>query len=124
MKFDLRNTKTIMVHLMLGDRDLCTKISETPLWTEAVDERLEATLQINGIEVPAQVMEDFMKSLWKSACDEAKLKYDGDSFDNRVEEKARQLLKEHSGNALDKLATLTGQLNDIEETITPHWERK
>ncbi|MCP4988858.1 MAG: hypothetical protein GY928_23235 [Colwellia sp.] len=121
MKFDLRNNRTMMSHLMLSDRDLCMKIRDTPLWTDGGT--LEATLQINGIEVPAQVIEDFMKSLWERSCKEAKLKYDGDSFEDRVEAKARQLLKEHSGKALDKLATLTEQLNEIEETITPHWER-
>lgn len=122
MKFGLTDKNKFMTHLLLEDKNLTTEVAVTPLWTE--DMVLEATLQINGVDVPAEYLESFMKGLWAHAEEQLREKYNADSFDRKVEEKAEQLLKDHAGNALTQLQDLTEKLESIGEVLTPHWERK
>ena len=121
MKFNLKDCKVFMSHLMLESEELSTKVAETTLWTE--DGILEATLQINGVEVPAEHLEKFMKGLWGHAETQLRKKYNADQFDDRVEEKAKQLLEEHADNALEQLCDLQNKLDEVGNVLTPHWVR-
>ena len=121
MKFKFEDESAFMNHLLLESRGLATSVSKTKLWTES--ETLEATLQINGVDVPAEHLESFMKSLWDRAVEQLRTRYKADDFDRQVEEKAKQLLKSHADNALDKLYDLTSKLEGIEDTIKPYRER-
>ena len=121
MKFDLENKRKFMSHLLLEDLKLCDKVANTSLWEEG--EVLEAKLQINGVDVPAEHLESFMKGLWDNANEQLRDKYDVDGFEQRVDNKAKQLLKDHAESALDQLHELTDKLNNIGDVLKPHWER-
>ena len=122
MKFNLEGCGKFMSHLLLESNDLAGQVSKTSLWVE--DGVLEATLQINGVEVPAEHLESFMKGLWEHAENQLRKKYKTEDFDRRVEEKAKQLLKDHADNALEELYDLTNKLENIGDVLTPHWERE
>jgi len=122
MEFTIEQNKTMMAHLMLSSESVSTEVARTTDWID--NEELVATLQINGVEVPATVMEEFMKGLWVRAKDDAKYKYDGEKFEQRVEDRANQLLKDHADNALEQLQDLTEKLESIGDVLTPSWERK
>ena len=81
-------------------------------------------MTVNGVEIPAQMMEDWLQFQFESLCKKAKEQYDPENFDKRVEERAKELLKEHADNALEKLEQLQNILYNSEDLLTPHWERK
>lgn len=107
---------------MLSEYDVAEKVAITPNWKDS--ELLEATLQINGVDVPAEVMESFMKDIWNKACKQYSEKYNAVNIDNLVEERAQQLLKDHADDALTKIGELTDTLNGYDNLLTPHWERE
>ncbi len=126
MKFDLEDCSVFMSHLLLEDATLSEEVSKTPLWKDT--KTLEATLQINGVEVPASHLEAFMKSLWKRHEESVEsghkeLKRKQEDFDNQVELRAKEILREHADDAVNKLVDLQNSLHNIEDTIKPYWER-
>lgn len=126
MKFNLNDCSIFMSHLLLEDATLADKVSHTKPWLD--NQTLEATLQINGVEVPASHIEDFMKSLWKRHEESVEsgykiLKTKQDDFNNQVELKAKEILRDHADDAISKLVDMQNSLHNIEDTITPHWER-
>lgn len=118
MKFGMKKNDTMMQHLMLCDYSIVEKVVATDGWK--VDKELHATLQINGVEVPAEVMESFMLSLWERA----KSQYEDETkcFRKSVEEKARQILQDSCGSLLDVMGNLQDKLSDVDSLIKYNWE--
>lgn len=121
MKFNLDNHKVALSHLVLQNTELAMQLADTPLWlNQGV---LEATLQINGVDVSAELIEQTMQELY-SRCEEFfKEKYESTKFDQRVEERAQELLKEHADNALERMYKLINVLESPDVLLTPSWER-
>lgn len=127
MKFNLEDCSVFMSHLLLEDANLAETVSHTLPWLD--DQTLEATLQINGVEVPASHLEEFMKSLWKRHEESVEsghkeLKRKQEDFDNQVELRAKEVLREHADDTISKLVDMQNSLHNIEDTIKPYWERK
>jgi hypothetical protein len=121
MKFNLENHQVALSHVVLKNTDLCLQLADTPLWKE--NGILEATLIINGVNVPAELIENTMHDLYAQCEDYYKEKYDAKSFDERVEERAIELLKEHADNALERISRLTEILDNPDVLLTSAWER-
>lgn len=121
MKFDLTDYKTALYQVVVENDKLCTQLADTPLWkNEGV---FEATLIINGVTVPAEHIENTLQNLYTQCEEYYKRKYDVSSFDERVEERAKELLREHASDALVKIGTLTEILEDSTKLLQPCWER-
>lgn len=122
MKFNLEDHTVALSHVLLNNREHAIKVSDTSLWKEYGV--LEAKLTINGVEFPSELIENVLQDLY-SRCEEFyKEKYDAKNFDDRVEERAKELLKEHADNAFEKISNLLEVLSDPSVLLTPHWERK
>lgn len=122
MKFNLENHQVALRHVVLQDEDLAMEIADTALWKE--QGIFEAKLIINGVEIPAEVIEDTLQKLYSHCERFYEEKYDVSNFDDRVEERAKELLQEHADNALDRINRLAELLNDPSMLLVPHWERK
>ena len=122
MKFKLEDHQVALNHVVLEDAKLCMELADTPLWKD--QGIFEATLFINGLSVPAELIETTLQNLY-SRCEEFyKEKYDVNNFDERVEARAVELLKTHADNVLDKINRLTEILGEPDVLLTPYWERK
>jgi hypothetical protein len=121
MQFTLDQDQLALNHITLENRDKAVEIASTELWKTR--EILEACLTINGVEIPAQIVEDWLQSQFEVLCKKAKENYDPENFDKRVEEKAKELLKLHADNALEKIYELQSRLEDVDSLLTPYWER-
>ena len=84
---------------------------------------LKATVQVNGVVIPAEVFENCLQGLMSHVESYYSKTYDADNIDALVEIRAEQLLKDHADNALEKLHALCNTLESVEDTIKPHWER-
>ena len=121
MKFNLSNDQVIFNHLMLQDTDIVKQIAATEQWTE--DGIFEAEVKINGIVLPAEVFEDWMQEQYKNMEESFKERYDAFNFDSRVEERAKELLKEQAGSCLEVMYNLQQKLEEADSMLTLRWER-
>ena len=94
MKFNLRNPEVIFSRLVLQDCKAAEDIAATEQWTE--NGILEAEVKVNGVLIPAEIFEKWMQKQYKSMEENFKERYDTANFDGRVEERAKELLKEHA----------------------------
>lgn len=122
MNFNLEDSKVFMSHILLSDEQVASAVSDTSLWIN--DKKLTAKLEVNGVEVPAEVLEEFIKGLWGNLKTQFEREYKTKTIDQKVEEKALELLKERGDNVMDKLTNLINVLSDPENLVTPYWERK
>jgi len=122
MEVSIRDAQQVMSHIVLGDRELATSVASTGMWDD--EGKLVATLSMNGVEVSAQILEDVLQKLIAQVEDNIKDEYKVPDIDAMVEEKAKKLIKEQADNALCKLYELADSLEQHENLLTPHWERK
>lgn len=122
MEVSIRDAQQVMSHIVLGDSDLATSVASTSMWDD--EGKLVATLAMNGVQVSAQILEDVLQKLIAQVEDNIKDEYKVPDIDAMVEEKAKELIKEQADNALCKLYKLADSLEQHENLLTPHWERK
>lgn len=121
MKFGLKKNDSMMQHLMFScGMDALDSIRKTPQWKD--EGILEATLQINGVDIPAEVMESFMKSLWERAKSHYEEQTNADEFKSKVENRAKELLSDSCGGILSVLNDLQNKLSDVDNLIKYNWE--
>ena len=118
MEINIDDVRQMLSHVILQSENACSKIADTDIWKN--EKKMICTVTINGVDIPAQDFEDTLKHFVE--CVERHVDVKG--FDEKVEEKAHELLKNHADNALDKLYNIASQLENIENTIIPHWSRK
>ena len=121
MDISIKDPSQIMSHVLLGDDDLVENVAASEAWKEAKE--IKGVLTFNGVEVSSLVVESAIKKLLDQVEKFIRKKYDADNIDNLVEERAKKLLKEHAGNALESIYSLTEKLEHADELITPHWDR-
>lgn len=121
MDINIKDPSQVLSHVLLQDRSVASKVRGTEQFQK--DKTITATVQMNGVEVPASVLEDVLKRLFGQVEARYRERYSADAFDKRVEEKAKELLQQHADNALDKLHQLADVLSDSENLLTPYWER-
>jgi hypothetical protein len=115
MKFTL-NHKTILEHVVLNNREIATQIAETPQWKEGGV--LEASLIINGIDVPAKELEKVLKQMW----DQCKVDSGKKAFEEKVREKAEESLCEKKDSVYNTLLDLQNKIESMESDIKYPWE--
>ena len=121
MKVDIDNPKQMLSHLLLDNVDVVTAVAETINWNKSGE--INCTVQFNDVELPASILEDVLHKLFKQVEDHYSEKYQADAFDQRVEEKAKEIVKEHADNVVEKLYNLAQVLEESGDLIKPHWER-
>lgn len=70
MKIDINKQEQLLSHVLLQNTEVATAVAETPEWTE--DGVIKATVQFNGVEVPAETLEEVLQHFVKcieDACD-------------------------------------------------------
>lgn len=122
MEVSIRDAQQVMSHIVLEDKELAASVASTGMWSD--EGKLVATLAVNGVEVSAQILEDVLQKLITQVEDHIRGEYKAPDIDAMVEEKAKVLIKEQADNALCKLYELTDSLEQHENLLTPHWERK
>lgn len=121
MEINIENPKQLLSHFLLADIGVAEKVRKTEPFQD--QRTITATVQMNGVEVPAEVFEKVLNNLLDQVKVHYREQYDADAFDRRVEDRAKQILKEHADNALDKIHNLSMVLEDSENLLTPYWER-
>lgn len=121
MKVTINDPEQLLSHVLYCNTDLATTIADTEQWKK--EGLIEATLCFNGKEVSAQVLEDALSRFVEIIEDDVKNKYDTDNIEKHIEDRARQLLREHADDALTHLGSLMHKLEDCDELLKPHWER-
>lgn len=122
MKINVDDPSQLLSHVLLGSREVCTAVRDSKEYK--ADKTIAATVLMNGVEVPAEILEAALKKLMDQVESHCREHYQADAFDAKVEEKANQLLQEHADNAIEKMQNLMMTLEDAESFLTPHWERK
>lgn len=122
MQIDIKNPKQILSQFLIKNHHILDTVGSTEDWKK--DGKLTAKVLINNIEVDAESFESTLQGLFERVKKHYADKYDADNLDNLVEERAKELLKQHADNALETLYNLTRTLEESEELLVPHWERK
>lgn len=122
MKFSVDDASVLLSHVMIQDEEAAKKIAETKAWKE--DNILEAEVAVNGIPVSAQAFEDAFKHLLSEVERQVRERYDADKFDERVDEAAQAILKKHADGVLEQMEVIQNTLQNSEDLLQPHWERK
>lgn len=115
MKFAL-DSKHMFSHLVLNNSEVANAISGTPQWKD--NETLEAKLEINGVAIPAESLDELLREMWKQCqVDSGK-----DTFQKSVDEKARMILKEQKSKIWETINELQNKLEYCEDFIKYPWE--
>jgi len=117
MKIDIDNPAQLLSHVLLQDGDVTKAVAETDQFKDRGE--ITCTVQFNGVEVPAEKLEEVLAHFVK----EVEKLVDLDSFNDKVEERAKQILSEHADNALEKIQWLTDMVDSPDMYIKPEWER-
>lgn len=116
MKFTL-DSKEMFSHLVLTDSDYAMVLAESREWVE--NGEFTAKVLINGIECPAQALNDLLEHMWKLANNES-----GQSdFDLKVKEAAEELLQEKANVLYETIAELSNKLDDVTQLLPYNWEK-
>lgn len=121
MKFNLENDQVIFSHLVLQDCKAAEELAETEQWRE--NGILEAEVKVNGVLIPAEIFEQWMHDHYNAMEEKFKERYDASNFDDRVEERAKELLKEQADGCLDVMYNLQQKLEEADSMLTLRWER-
>jgi len=121
MNINIDDPKQILSHVLLSS-GICTLVADTPEWKD--DKVLDVEVLVNGISIPAEDFENTLKSLIDQVETSVRNKYDADNIDKEIEDRANEILKTHANNALESLHELQQKLENVEDLLVPHWERK
>ncbi|AUR84682.1 coil containing protein [Vibrio phage 1.063.O._10N.261.45.C7] len=112
----------ILSHLVLGDHETAMKIAETELWNDG-DGVLEMDIKVNGITLDTEVFRKVMENMWQQARKQAADEVDESQYRDRVEAKAKEILKNQSDNVLEALHDLQGKITYTDNLIKFEWEK-
>lgn len=112
----------LLTHLILHNRKVAEEVAESAQWKE--DGIINITVQFNGVEMPAEILEETLQGFVEQIETEISEAVDKDKFEEEVEKRAKQLLNDHADNALEQLCELQEKLYGIENVLTPYWSRK
>lgn len=97
MEFTL-DKQTILEHVVLMSGDAAVaEIAKTAKWQE--DEKLQAKLTINGVEVPAETLEKVLEMMWEQANE----KVGNRDYERDVHKKAIELVQNLSYEVTNKV---------------------
>lgn len=82
MKINIDNPNQLMSHFVLHDADVAKEVSETEQWKK--EKTITATVQFNGVSVPAHVMEQVLQDLFRQTQEHYRKEYNADNFDTAV----------------------------------------
>jgi len=117
MKIDIENPTQFLSHLLLQNSDVAKDVARSGNWQNGGE--ITCTVQFNGVQVPAETLEELLARFMRHV----EKQVDLDSFNEKVEERAKQILSEHADNALEKIQWLTDMVDSPDMYIKPEWER-
>ncbi len=110
------DTTKLLSHLLLQDTGVATAVAETSQWKE--DGEVVCTVQFNGVELPAEKLEEVLAHFVKQIEDKVGLT----DLNQKAEERAREILSERASDLIGKLDQLQMVVSAPEMFIKPHWE--
>lgn len=119
---NIEDPSQIMSHILLGSFEICDMVASTKEWKD--DKKMNLFVSVNGVEIGGDVFEQELKKLIDRVEESFKVKYDATRLDELIEERAKELLKEHADNALEAIYNLTHRLQEAEDLLVPYWQRK
>lgn len=121
MRIDIDNPKQLLSHFLLANEEVATLVATTHQWTEGGV--ITPQITFNGVEVPAETFEKCLQHFVDQVEEQVRDACNADAFEQRVEERAEEILEKHSGGALEIMQSLTETLERYDQILTPHWER-
>lgn len=122
MKINFEDNSQLLSHCLLQSKEVVGAVSETEEWRK--DHTITATVMFNGVEMPGEVLEEVLKFFCNAIEKHYIEKYDVERLDRIIDEKARALLKTEADKALEKIYELQRKLEEVDDILVPHWERK
>lgn len=103
MIYELENNKVIFNHFMLSNEELSIKISKTDMWKQ--EGKLEALVFVNGVEVPAEVINAFFQKLYNKRMSEIKEQFERkySDLDKEADRRVSRILRNRAKKALKDL---------------------
>lgn len=117
MKINIDDNSQLLSHVLLADKNVCEVVADTENWIN--NGNIICTVQFNGVECPAEVLENVLQNFIKYI----EKQVDYDKFEQKVEERAKEIIQEHADNVIDKMQDLLVKLQESDDLIKPHWER-
>lgn len=114
--FGIHDASILLSHFAIQDHKTAQKIAATDLWRD--QQKFQAAVQINGVEVPAQVFEDLLKH-WYSSMESQIEKQKGFlELANAVETAANEILNKKKEDLINKMHDIANLLDSIELDVT------
>lgn len=117
MKIDIENPAQLLSHVLLQNSEVATKVAETDEWKN--NETITCTVQFNGVECEASVLESVLKHFIECVEEEV----DVEGFNDKVQEAAKQILQERAEGIMEKLEQIQRVVDYPEDYIKPYWEK-
>lgn len=119
---NINDKNSLLTLLFMSTDSVVDGVCDTNNWLK--DGIIQCKVSFNGVEVPAEEFEKVLDEWVKSIESHFNEKYDAQNFDNRVEERANQIIKQHADGILESMANLQHVLSESEDLITPYWKRE
>ena len=115
MKADINDQSQILSHALLENRDIVKAVASTEAWIN--NQEITVTVQFNGIDLPAEVLEETLKGISDYMDRHYREKYNVNKLEALAEARAVEIVRERAGSVLDKMSELTYLLEDIESMV-------
>lgn len=120
MKFDFRDNERFVAHWMLEDHDIAKAIAETPKFVNG--NKTIAKVSVNDVELSFESLERFMQYQYDRTVEEARKQFS--DLDAEVERRLKIRLQNEANSIIERLDEFRDHLKNIDDLITPHWEKQ
>ena len=115
MIVELGNAKQMLSHVLLQDKEVCSKIATD--WEDSHVERtpivLTATLTVNGHDLPPEALESAMQELFRQVDSHYKSQYA--DVEALVKSRVEELIRAKASDLVDKMRILDYALDSLLE---------
>lgn len=123
---DLKNGKKALAHLLMESKEVAETVSKSPEWTveDKENRNVAVTVQFNGIECPAEVLESLLAG-WYDAMNKQFVKKYADQeaeIKKRVEDDLKIIVSERVDPYVEKLEIAMKGLELLPYCSKSEWE--
>jgi hypothetical protein len=121
--FRFDDVSKMVSHWLLEDGDTARLIAETPEWNNAIGrtETVTARVTVNGIDLPFNALEHYLRGVYKSMERDAEARYK--DLDAEVQRRVELRFTEEAQPIIDKLRDVSDAIENAGDLIKPYWAR-